>query len=172
MRIAALTDTAQNLRAAMDSRTTIDVAAGIIMAQKRCSHDVAIAILMKASSLRNIKLCEVAAALGPPCTINPGDHCRQGSAALRPLTDAGLHVLGDHRELGPGNAVMRTPVGADARIEFSREGLGVHGGGPGSDIAHGPGDRIEQVPTIGLIAGEQIPGIPGRVCLGCRAGTG
>ncbi|TDK27959.1 ANTAR domain-containing protein [Arthrobacter crusticola] len=63
VRIAALTDTAQNLRAAMQSRTTINLAAGIVMAQNGCSHEAAIEILMKASNIRNTKLREVAAAV-------------------------------------------------------------------------------------------------------------
>ncbi len=63
VRIATLTDTGENLKAAMDSRTTIDLAAGIIMAQNRCSQDAAMTILKAASSARNIKLREVAAAV-------------------------------------------------------------------------------------------------------------
>jgi GAF domain-containing protein len=63
VRIANLTDTAENLKAAMDSRTTIDVAAGIIMAQNRCSQDTAMMILKAASSARNTKLRDVAAAV-------------------------------------------------------------------------------------------------------------
>ncbi|WP_167399050.1 GAF and ANTAR domain-containing protein [Arthrobacter pityocampae] len=63
VRIAHLTDTGEHLRAAMNSRTTIDVAAGIIMGQNRCSHEAAITILKAASSGRNVKLAEVAAAV-------------------------------------------------------------------------------------------------------------
>ena len=63
VRIAGLTDTARNLRAAMRSRKTINLAAGIVMAQNGCSHETAIDILMKASSIRNTKLREVAAAV-------------------------------------------------------------------------------------------------------------
>lgn len=63
VRIAKLADTGEQLRAAMSSRTTIDVAAGIIMAQNRCSHDTAMTILKAASSGRNIKLHKVAAAV-------------------------------------------------------------------------------------------------------------
>ncbi|PPB48531.1 response regulator receiver protein [Arthrobacter pityocampae] len=63
IRIAHFADTATNLRAAMDSRATIQLAAGIIMGQNRCSHDTAIAILKSASSSRNIKLKDVAAAV-------------------------------------------------------------------------------------------------------------
>jgi hypothetical protein len=61
--IAQLTDTAQDLRAAMDSRTTIDLAAGIIMAQNRCSQEAAVTILKAASSARNIKLRDLATAI-------------------------------------------------------------------------------------------------------------
>ncbi|CAN7171600.1 ANTAR domain-containing protein [Arthrobacter sp. LjRoot78] len=51
---------AADLRAAMESRTVIDLAAGIIMGQNRCSQAEAMAILTKASSGRNLKLRDVA----------------------------------------------------------------------------------------------------------------
>jgi hypothetical protein len=63
VRIAHLTDTAKDLRAAMDSRTAIDLAAGIIMAQNRCSQDTAITILKAATSARNVKLHVLATAV-------------------------------------------------------------------------------------------------------------
>ncbi len=63
VRIAHLTDTGENLRSAMDSRTTIDLAAGIIMGQNRCSQDAAMTILKAASNARNIKLRDIAAAV-------------------------------------------------------------------------------------------------------------
>jgi hypothetical protein len=63
VRIAHLTDTAKDLRAAMDSRTAIDLAAGIIMAQNRCSQDTAVTILKAASSARNLKLHDLAIAV-------------------------------------------------------------------------------------------------------------
>ncbi|WP_244186110.1 GAF and ANTAR domain-containing protein [Arthrobacter agilis] len=63
VRVAHLSDTGDQLRAAMSSRTTIDVAAGIIMGQNRCSHDTAMTILKAASSGRNKKLADVAAAV-------------------------------------------------------------------------------------------------------------
>ncbi|WP_294564970.1 GAF and ANTAR domain-containing protein [uncultured Arthrobacter sp.] len=63
IRIANLTETGENLKAAMDSRTTIDLAVGIIMAQNRCSQEAAMTILKAASSARNIKLRDVAAAV-------------------------------------------------------------------------------------------------------------
>lgn len=61
--IAHLTATNHNLTQALSSRTTIDVAAGIIMAQNRCSHDSAMTILRAASSGRNVKLRDIAAAV-------------------------------------------------------------------------------------------------------------
>lgn len=61
LRLARLQDAKQNLEAAMKSRTTIDVAVGVMMAQNRCSQEAAMKILRKASSYRNIKLHDLAA---------------------------------------------------------------------------------------------------------------
>lgn len=61
VRIAHLTNTAQHLKTAMDSRSTIQLAAGVIMGQNRCNHEVAMTILKAASSGRNVKLHDVAA---------------------------------------------------------------------------------------------------------------
>jgi GAF domain-containing protein len=61
--IAHLTATNHHLNQAMSTRTTIDVAAGIIMAQNRCSHDDAMTILKAASSGRNMKLHDIAGAV-------------------------------------------------------------------------------------------------------------
>jgi len=52
-----------DLTAAMASRATIDQAIGIIMGQNRCSAEEAFAILRSASSHRNTKLRDVAAAV-------------------------------------------------------------------------------------------------------------
>ncbi|MEO8282318.1 MAG: ANTAR domain-containing protein [Pseudarthrobacter sp.] len=51
---------ASDLQSALESRTSIDIACGVIMAQNRCSYDEAIAIIAKASSHRNVKLRKVA----------------------------------------------------------------------------------------------------------------
>jgi hypothetical protein len=61
--LAVPTDTAANLQAAMQSRTTIDLAAGMLMAQNRCSQEEAIAFLQRASNTRNRKMHDVAAAV-------------------------------------------------------------------------------------------------------------
>lgn len=63
VRIAKLTESSADMRAAMESRTTIDLAVGVIMGQNRCSQDAAMAILKTASSTRNVKLREVAASV-------------------------------------------------------------------------------------------------------------
>jgi uncharacterized protein YyaL (SSP411 family) len=74
VRIGARQQLADDLRAAMESRTAVDLAAGIIMAQNRCSQEEALKILAKASSARNQKLRLVAEELvrsvasSPPST--------------------------------------------------------------------------------------------------------
>jgi len=61
--LAQRTDKAANLRKAMESRTMIDTAVGIIIAQNRCSQEDAINLIKSASSTRNLKLRDVAAAI-------------------------------------------------------------------------------------------------------------
>ena len=63
VRIATLSDTSRHLKTAMESRTTIDLAVGVIMGQNRCSQDEAIKILRAASSGRNVKLRDLASNL-------------------------------------------------------------------------------------------------------------
>jgi hypothetical protein len=60
VRVATSQQLAADLRASMESRTAIDLAAGIIMGQNRCSQEEAMAILVKTSSGRNQKLRVVA----------------------------------------------------------------------------------------------------------------
>ncbi|MFI2565152.1 ANTAR domain-containing protein [Paenarthrobacter sp. NPDC018779] len=60
VRIAAADQRGDDLKAAMESRTVIDLACGMIMAQNRCSHDEAFDILRRASSDRNRKLRDIA----------------------------------------------------------------------------------------------------------------
>lgn len=61
--IAQHSQTASNLKAAMASRTVIDVATGIIIAQNHCTQAEAVELIKRASSNRNIKLREVAQAI-------------------------------------------------------------------------------------------------------------
>lgn len=63
VRIARLNDTAANLKNAMTSRTVIDIAAGILMGQNRCSHDAALSMLRDAAYARGLGLGEVAASV-------------------------------------------------------------------------------------------------------------
>jgi hypothetical protein len=52
--------TAEHLQAALQGRTSIDVACGVIMGQNRCSYEDAFNILAQASSHRNVKARVVA----------------------------------------------------------------------------------------------------------------
>jgi transcriptional regulator with GAF, ATPase, and Fis domain len=61
VRMGTMQSRAEDLQAAMEHRTSINLACGIIMAQNRCSQDEAMAILTKVSSNRNQKLRDVAA---------------------------------------------------------------------------------------------------------------
>ncbi len=63
VRIASADQRAENLRAAMDTRTVIDLACGIIMAENKCSKDRAFEILRSASNTRNQKLNDLAESL-------------------------------------------------------------------------------------------------------------
>ncbi|MFF0989265.1 GAF and ANTAR domain-containing protein [Kocuria nitroreducens] len=63
-------DTEADLKAAMASRTAIDLAVGIVMGQNRCSQEQAFDILRAASSHRNVKLRYLAAELVP--TVGQG----------------------------------------------------------------------------------------------------
>ncbi|WP_347110140.1 GAF and ANTAR domain-containing protein [Paenarthrobacter sp. S56] len=60
LKIAQLSDARNDLQAAMQSRTIIDLAVGAIMAQNHCSQEEAFTILRTASSNRNIKLRHLA----------------------------------------------------------------------------------------------------------------
>jgi hypothetical protein len=60
LELQATSTRASDLQSALESRTTIDIACGVIMAQNRCSYSDAIAIIAKASSHRNLKLRKVA----------------------------------------------------------------------------------------------------------------
>jgi GAF domain-containing protein len=50
----------EQMRTAMASRSVIDQAMGVVMAQNRCSAEAAFALMTKASQNRNIKLREIA----------------------------------------------------------------------------------------------------------------
>ena len=60
VRFSLHADSASNLRATLESRTTIDIAVGIVMAQNRCNQEAAVRILTEASSNSNTKLRDVA----------------------------------------------------------------------------------------------------------------
>ncbi|WP_258803442.1 GAF and ANTAR domain-containing protein [Pseudarthrobacter sp. NS4] len=60
VRIKTAENRAEDLEAALESRTAINLACGVIMAQNRCSQAEAMEILTKVSSNRNRKLRDVA----------------------------------------------------------------------------------------------------------------
>ena len=61
VRIGTAQSRAEDLTAAMEHRTSIDLACGVVMAQNRCSQEEAMRILTTVSSNRNQKLRVVAA---------------------------------------------------------------------------------------------------------------
>jgi len=63
LRVSTIADTASHLKAALESRTTIDLAVGIVMGQNRCSQEEAFNILKAASTSRNVKLRDIAAGI-------------------------------------------------------------------------------------------------------------
>lgn len=56
LKIAQLTELRDNLTAALETRTTIATAVGVIMAENRCSRERAFQILVNACSHRNVKM--------------------------------------------------------------------------------------------------------------------
>jgi len=63
VRFSLHADSATNLKATLESRTIIDIAVGIVMAQNRCSQEAAVEILTEASSNSNTKLRDIAKSL-------------------------------------------------------------------------------------------------------------
>jgi GAF domain-containing protein len=60
LRIADAQNMAEDLSSALEHRTVINLACGVVMAQNRCSQEEAMAVLTKASSHRNRKLRDLA----------------------------------------------------------------------------------------------------------------
>jgi GAF domain-containing protein len=71
VRISQLAETKNDLIAALESRTVIDLATGAIMAQNRCSQDSAMKIMKIASSSRNVKLRDIAASVVASLSQDP-----------------------------------------------------------------------------------------------------
>jgi ANTAR domain/GAF domain len=63
VRIVSADQRAEHLKAAMDTRTVIDLACGIIMAQSKCNKEAAFELLRNASNTRNQKLNDLAQTL-------------------------------------------------------------------------------------------------------------
>ncbi len=60
LRLAISAEAADDRRKAMESRTAIDIAVGIIMGQQQCDQDEAFRILAEVSSQRNVKVRDLA----------------------------------------------------------------------------------------------------------------
>lgn len=71
VRMGRLAQGRDDLRAALESRTVIDLAVGIVIAQNKCTQAEAFGILRDASSHRNIKLRDLAAQLVEGITGQP-----------------------------------------------------------------------------------------------------
>ncbi|GGL90447.1 transcription antitermination regulator [Streptomyces fumigatiscleroticus] len=96
LKLAGQAQFSRDLERAIASRTVIDQALGILMAQQRCTAEQALAILARASQNRNVKLRDLAAGIvtsvsGRPPSVRP----------LRPRIPS---------ESGPGEPGFR-PVG-------------------------------------------------------------
>ena len=74
LRLDAQMHRAGNLQAALESRTVVDLAAGIIMGQNNCSQQAAIGILGSVSNSRNIKVRNVAAGVVAAVTDRVSTH--------------------------------------------------------------------------------------------------
>jgi ANTAR domain len=84
LRLFEQTKLAADLQEALASRSTIDQALGVLMAQNRCTRDAAFAILRRASQHRNLKLRDVAATVierftGHPAAPPPAFRASPGS---------------------------------------------------------------------------------------------
>lgn len=63
LRITDLKETVRNLYAALEHRTVIESALGVVMGQNNCDHDTAFNILRRAASSRHMKLRDLAASV-------------------------------------------------------------------------------------------------------------
>jgi GAF domain-containing protein len=70
--VTEATTLVEQMRKAMDSRSVIDQAMGVVMAQNRCDADAAFAILTRASQNRNIKLRDIARSTVLSVSRTPG----------------------------------------------------------------------------------------------------
>jgi len=76
-RLSDQTQLTRHLETAMASRSVIDQALGIIMAQNRCTADEAFTILRRASNHRNIKLRDIAQDIVTHISSEPPHHPSQ-----------------------------------------------------------------------------------------------
>jgi hypothetical protein len=163
-----------DLMTAMNSRMVIDLAAGIIMGQNRCTQDQAISILKIASGARNMKLSAVAAAVITERHLGPGRPALRrmtGSTSVELpsrlvlMTDSVARgdVLDRLRALHPQQSDPQTLLSAvtTLAVEYFDPlpvecGITVHNRQQLISIAH-------TLPVIGVIEEAQNPGDGGPV---------
>lgn len=73
LKLESQRDVEKDLRAAINSRTVINLAVGIVMGQNGCSQGEAVDILVAASNHRNVKLRDLAAELVSKVGKGPAD---------------------------------------------------------------------------------------------------
>ena len=117
VRLGSVQDMNRDLLQAMKSRTIINLASGILMAQSRCSQAEAFTLLSKVSNNRNVKLRLVAEEILR--RFEPGPLAADFGTLTARLTAPGPDsVPGTSRPAHPGRCRARVPV--SRRRRFSR----------------------------------------------------
>ncbi len=136
LRITEQAQLAEHLQEALASRSTIDQALGVLMAQNRCTRDVAFGILRRASQHRNLKLREVAATVIERFTGHPAAEPppftpprASGPAGSRPIQQS-HEPRPDRRRRAPGASGQRTGSGRWSRPPSRRSRTGSGTGSP------------------------------------------
>ncbi|MGV0109220.1 GAF and ANTAR domain-containing protein [Arthrobacter sp. CP30] len=73
LRVSKHANTSSDLKAAMESRTTIDIAIGIIMGQNRCTQSEAYDMLKRASNAQNVKVRDIAERMVSGISSSPAE---------------------------------------------------------------------------------------------------
>lgn len=73
LRVSKHANTSSDLKAAMESRTTIDIAIGIIMGQNRCTQTEAYDMLKRASNAQNVKVRDIAERMVSGISSSPAE---------------------------------------------------------------------------------------------------
>ncbi|MDQ0734959.1 ANTAR domain-containing protein [Arthrobacter agilis] len=107
VRLSLLSGRSEDLVAASASRTRINIAAGILMEQSRCSHAEAIEILQSAASHRNMKMHALVEVIINSVQTPPGERNHRSTVASSSQTSPTRSPL-PSREPPTPNAHSRT----------------------------------------------------------------